>query len=537
MVNGKSTTAGVDLRCELGPPFASGLYVERIARKKVLLIVIDAASPWAMKPALDAGRLPTFAKLVERGEVSWSGASIFPSITPAATCSIATGHYPVHTGIGGASWYERDREELHYYGDDFWVIAREGFGTFLRDFLEKLNGDRLRVPTLFQLVERAGLRATCINYLIFKGDVPHLADTPQMLKMLPGAPPHFTLCGPSHLLLGDWVSTPGPAGSVMTPRGGATRRFGMDDTSTIELLHQIADTNDGGDFVLAYFADNDYRSHDVGSVEAVPVLERIDQGLADFFERAGGLDRFLETHAVLVTSDHSHCDIVDDKRKAGIDLEGLLADFTPARLADGWRHGDELMICPNMRAAQIYFRVASAPIMERATEAMLSDTRVDQVIWQPALIEPGARGYKIATRDRGQLHFWTGDPAAVAGSSSALDDHGTEWSWRGDLASVDARVEGGRLVYGDYPNALERLAGGVGFDDGGDMWVTAKPGYEFAVPGGGVHVGGGSHAALHRLDSTTPVLLAGAPAGVSLPAHFRSIDVAPLVMKMLGLAD
>lgn len=511
--------------------------MERLARKKVLLIVIDAASPRAVKPALEAGRLPTFAKLAERGSVNWEGTSIFPSITPAATCSIATGHYPIHTGIGGASWYERSSDDLHYYGDDFWVIAREGFGTFLCDFLEKLNGDRLRVPTLFQMVERAGLRATCINYLIFKGDVAHRADTPDMLALLPGAPAHVTLCGPSHLLLGDWISAPGPSGSVMTARGGARRRFGMDDASTIAFLHQIADTNDGGDFMLAYFADNDYRSHDVGPRKAVPVIERIDAALGEFFERAGGMDRVLQTHAVLMTSDHSHCDIVDSKRDASIDLQALLADFTPAKLAGGWRNGGEIMICPNMRAAQIYFRVVSAPVIERAAGAMLADRRVDQVIWQASVVEPNARGYRVATADRGSLHFWTGDPEAVPGSSSALDDYGTEWSWRGDLAAVDARAANGRLQYGEYPNAFERLAGGVGFDDGGDLWVTAKPGYEFAVPGdGGVHVGGGSHAALHALDSTTPVLLAGAPDGITLPRHFRSIDVAPLVLRMLGIA-
>src|SRR5690606_28579264 len=140
-------------------------------RKKVLLIVIDAASPWALKPALDAGRLPTLAALAERGSWNWSGTSIFPSITPAATTSIATGHYPIRHGIGGASWYDRDRDELHYYGDDFWLIAQEGFGQFLSDFLEELNGDRMRVPTIFQHVERAGRRATCVNFLVFKGEV------------------------------------------------------------------------------------------------------------------------------------------------------------------------------------------------------------------------------------------------------------------------------------------------------------------------------------------------------------------------------
>lgn len=511
--------------------------MERVARKKVLLIVIDAATPWAVKPALEAGRLPTLARLAEHGQWDWEGTSIFPSITPAATASIATGHYPVQSGIGGASWYERDRDELHYYGDDFWVIAREGFGAFLSDFLEKLNGDRLRAPTLFQTIERAGIRATCINYLIFKGDVPHRADTPDLLKLIPGAPPYFTLHGPSHLLLGDWVSTPGPNGSVMTPSGGARHRFGMDDASTIRLLHKIADTRDAGDFVLAYFADNDYRSHEVGPFKALPVIERIDKGLAGFFDRMGGMERFFEEYALLLTSDHSHCDILPSKREAGVDLQALLADFTPARLADGWKGGGEVLICPNMRAAQLYFRVVSAPVLERAVGAMLTDARVDQVIWQASLVDPGARGFKVATRDRGMLHFWLGARDAVPGASTGTDDHGNAWSWRGDLSAVDGRVDTGRLTFGDYPNALERLAGGVGFDDGGDLWVTAAPGYEFAVPGGDVHIGGASHAALHRLDSSTPVLLAGAPDGIRLPPHFRSVDIAPLVLRMLGIAD
>src|SRR5690606_9824395 len=346
-----------------------------------------------------AGRLPTLAALAERGSWNWSGTSIFPSITPAATTSIATGHYPIRHGIGGASWYDRDRDELHYYGDDFWLIAQEGFGQFLSDFLEELNGDRLRVPTIFQHVERAGRRATCINFLVFKGDVPHRADTPKLLELLPGSPPAFTLHGPSHLLLGDWVSAPGPNGSVMEPRGGARRRFGMDDESTLELLAQAADTRDYGDFVLAYFADNDFRSHEVGPIEATPVLERIDKGLGDVFARFGGIDRFLEEFAVLLTSDHSHCDISASKKDATVDLEAPPGGFTPANLAKGWRDGDDIMICPNMRAAQIYFRAASRPVFERAVRCVLSDARVDQAIWEAAVVEPDLPGFRVATRD------------------------------------------------------------------------------------------------------------------------------------------
>ena len=159
---------------------------------KVLLFVIDAATPHVVCPAVQTGRLPVMRRLAEAGAMHQQSVSMFPSITPAATSTIITGAYPAEHGIAGASWFDTAKNEIAYYGDDFWVIAREGFGSFLRDFLEKLHGDRLRVPTLFQMMERAGLRATCINYLIFKGDVPHRADTPAMLKLFPGAPPHFT---------------------------------------------------------------------------------------------------------------------------------------------------------------------------------------------------------------------------------------------------------------------------------------------------------------------------------------------------------
>src|SRR5688500_18318244 len=136
---------------------------------KLLLVVIDAATPHVVCPAVQTGRLPTLQRLADAGAMHEASVSIFPSITPAATTSIATGAYPAEHGIAGASWYDAGREEVAYYGDDFWVIAREGFGRFLNDFLLRLNGDRLRAPTLFEMVERTGRTAACLNYLVFRG--------------------------------------------------------------------------------------------------------------------------------------------------------------------------------------------------------------------------------------------------------------------------------------------------------------------------------------------------------------------------------
>ena len=66
------------------------------------------------------------------------------------------------------------------------------------------------------------------------------------------------------------------------------------------------------------------------------------------------------------------------------------------------------------------------------------------------------------------------------------------------------------------------------------LWLTAKPGCEFEVPGGKAHLGGASHGALHALESYCPLIVAG-PEPVELPHDLRSVDIAPLCLRLLGL--
>ena len=70
----------------------------------------------------------------------------------------------------------------------------------------------------------------------------------------------------------------------------------------------------------------------------------------------------------------------------------------------------------------------------------------------------------------------------------------------------------------------------------GDVWLTAQPGCEFEVPGGKAHVGGASHGALHALDSLSPVIWGGVGAP-RLPRAMRSVDLAPLCLRLLGLTS
>jgi hypothetical protein len=494
---------------------------------KVLLIVIDAATPHAICPAIQTGRLPVMRRLVEAGTMHQGSASIFPSITPAATSTIITGAYPAEHGIAGASWFDSARNEVAYYGDDFWIILRQGFGHFINDFLLRLNGDRMRAPTMFEMVERAGRPAACLNYLVFKGSVPHQVNLPGLMAALPGVPFTETVEGPSTLCLGDFVGTRIPHGHKPDEKGGLLHRFGMDDASTGAMLEDLAASKALPDFTVAYFADNDYVSHEVGPVQALNVVERVDRMLGDAFTAAGGMDRFLEHTAVIMTSDHGHCDVLNDP-SAAIRLDQLLGDFRQADLGRAWRSKDEIMICPNMRAAQIYVQHPCAEMIDRIAARALTDPRVDQVIWRSRLTGAAA-GYTVLS-NRGRIEF-----VREASSSSAIDDFGNPWSWSGDAAVLDLEQDRRSLRFGDYPNAFERIAGVLDLEESGEIWVTAVPGCEFEVPGGKAHIGGASHGALHMLDSLSPVIVAGGAAPKRLPAAMRSADVAPLCMQMLGI--
>jgi len=490
--------------------------------------VIDAATPHVVCPAIKTGRLPVFQALLERGVMHEASSSIFPSITPAATSAIATGAYPCEHGIAGASWYDSVKQEVAYYGDDFWVIAREGLRNFLEDFLLRLNGDRLKAPTLFQMIERTGRRAACLNYLVFKGDCEHDVRIPGAIAALPGAPLSESVLGPSVLALGDFVVPRWSSGRKLDKKGGLLHRFGMDDASTGVMLREILERDALPDFTIAYFADNDYVSHKIGPFAALTVVERIDRMLGDAFEAGGGIDRVLAETTVVITSDHGHCDIANEE-DAAIHLDRHLAEFRQAELGRPWRERDEIMICPNMRATQIYLRQPVPEVVERIAATLLTDPRVDQVMWRTELTRRDAAGYTVSSR-RGRLEF-----ARAKASTSGNDVFGNAWTWSGDAGAVTLEAEGRTISFTDYPNAFERIAGALDLEQSGEIWCTAKAGCEFEVPGGEAHLGGASHGALHALDSLSPVIVAGGAVRPVLPAHMRLVDIAPLCMQLLGL--
>jgi hypothetical protein len=495
-----------------------------MAVPRVLLVVIDGCTPRILGPALARGELPCLAALAAAGSLDLECTSIFPSITPAATASIVTGRHPADHGIAGMSWLNPEEGDVSYFGDDVATVLQRGPADFLSRFLIELNGDRLRAPTIMQTAERHGIAAGSFNYVVFRGDVSYEATPPSWLRLWPFMPHTLSICGPSVFRLGEFVGSPDRR---LLRHRGIRHRFGLDDAATEDFLVAFSGAEALPPFSIAYFADYDFEAHDRGPVEALDVLHALDRRLQHILDAWGGLERVLRHTAIVVTADHCHSE-VGQHAEAGIALEQLLGELRLGDPASGWKESDHAIVCPNMRAAQIHVRGRDEALTRRIVELLLRDRRNDQVIWREGDGDEAA-WYQVITADRGAMRFSVGN-----GAGAVRDAHGAAWRCQGDLAAVDADVTAGEIRFGAYPNAFERIAGGLSHLRGGHLWVTARPGFEFAAAGQRPHKGAGSHGALHESDSLVPLLVAGA-ASAAPPRPARIVDVEPLCRQILGL--
>jgi hypothetical protein len=503
--------------------------------KRVLLIVIDALNSRVTRPAMEQGRLPNMQRLIEVGLVNWQCTSIFPSITPAATSAICTGQYPAKHHVMGAHYYDRTEDRVRYFGDDFWVVLKRGFRNFFEDFLCVLNQKCLSSDTLFQQLEREGRTCACINFLIFQGNKSYRAKTPWLLRLVPGIPKEMHVEGPGTLFLGDFVSSTDIEGEQLKASGGIFNRFGFQDKTTGQYLLQMA-RRGLPDFTLAYFPDNDFDSHARGPRKAIETVEKVDAILGELFDARGGLEAFLEETAIVIIGDHSQSDIQPEEGDPGIDLNHVLSSYHVVPAGEDWKNGKELMICPNLRVAQIYVRAELQEQIREIADRILTDQRVDQVIFKREASDSRHPRFVVRTADRGELEFWSAEFDEDGADHTAHDDFDNTWHLKGSLAAVDARVssdEPAHLEYDDYPNALERIAQSFDNRYTGDLWVTARVGYEITLPKTTAHAGGGSHGSLHVLDSMSPLIVSDKGVAPLVNRPVRIVDVARLCRTLL----
>jgi len=480
---------------------------------KLVLCVIDAMAPAMLERAVAAGEAPTLAALIERGLYVGDCVAAFPSVTPVCAASIVTGVWQDRHEIPGMNWYHREEQRYIEYGSSFRASQRVGLARQLIDTVYNMNGAHLsrETATVFETLDDAGVRTAGTTYLMYRGRHRHEPQRDTALTRIASTLMRHPVMGPKELFYADvFASRRTGCRSTLGMPGVRDRHSGCVGAHLVE--------NDLFDFLLLSLPDNDWHSHRYGPEGQPRSIALADVQLARVMNAAGGIERFLDEHAVIVMADHSQAPVT-----AAVSLQEELAELgvlTPAASRGNARAGPRaapgaaasgkasaeraaIAVCPSQRAAMVYVLDEDDPdrLRHEVVRRTLAVEGVGLAMWLERDVHAVATEGAIAGPERGELRFRPGGDVS--------DDRGREWSVEGDFELLGATVRDGRLHAPDYPDALDRVWSALTCATSGDVLLSAAPGSEFHDWGGQAHVGGGSHGSLHAEDSLGALIVCG----------------------------
>jgi hypothetical protein len=451
--------------------------------KKLVLVVVDALKPAMLERATEEGKAPMFAEVLRRATYVPDCVSVFPSVTPAAAATIATGASVDRHGIPSIDWYHRGESRYVDYGSSGQSVRTFGLLRTLTDTVYNMNFDHLSraQPTFFERLDDAGVRTVCTPFLIYRGRTRHeLTLQGWMRRVARAANFRHAVYGPSELFYGELYT------SRDVDCAGAIARPGTRDPYS-GCVAAFCERNDLYDFMLFSLPDNDHFSHHHGPAETLTSIARADRHLTDLIDAAGGVEAFFSDHAMILMADHSQTAVAERIR-----LDMALGDWRVLMPNDVAPAEAELAICPGARSAMVYvLREEDRAAVRAQVLARLRELDgVEVLAW---LRDEEA----CVWSERGELRFRSG--------SAEVDAYGARWDVDGAFAALELEHDDGVLGSRAFPDALGRLWAALHCTGAGDVLVSAGRGYEFVDWGGADHVGGGSHGSLRRGDSLAPL--------------------------------
>jgi Type I phosphodiesterase / nucleotide pyrophosphatase len=476
--------------------------------KPVLLLVLDGIRPDVLRAAIREGEAPTLGVMAERGEAVWDAASVFPSITPAATAAIVTGEHPSGSGIYGHAWYDAAADRMVIYGAMTETVITSGPLQVLHNNVWRMNRDDLYADTLFERLHEIGIEGACVNYPIRRGPYRHRVRMKTLESVANvGELLDTTVSGPKEYYMGDLFYSRDLGLHGRRGSGGLRRQVGINDEYAAKvgaaLLKEKAEP-----FTLIYFFEGDSLAHHEGLSAQRRYVGTLDGYVREMLEAGGGIEEVLEEYAVLVISDHGHTPLLPDRRY--VRLDSVMGERTATGARARLRPKVGVLAVPNGRAALVY--LGGGANRGRVIEDLLGRRGVDLATHED-------EGWVVVRKPGRELRFRPGTgPKDLAGRS---------WELSGDADALDLRVSGDVLVYGDYPDALERLWGSVRSSRAGGVVLSASPGYTFGEVNGNFHKQS-DHGSLHADDSCVFSI------GLGLPAPRRITDVTSTLLSHFG---
>ncbi len=485
--------------------------------RKLLLVVVDALKPAMLEQAIAEGRAPLFGEIVRRGRYYPDCVSVFPSVTPAAAASITTGRLPAEHGVPSICWYHRGEGRYVDYGSSGAAVRTFGVLRTITDTVYNMNFDHLsrRTPTVFELLDDAGVRTACTPFLIYRGRTRHeLRLEGWMRRVAQAANMRHAVYGPAELFYGELYASQ----DVDCPPTLA--RPGTRDPYT-GCVGAYVERYDLYDFLLFSLPDNDHFSHRHGPQATLASIERADGCLQQLAEAAGGNDRFLEDHAVILMSDHAQISV-----SRRIDLAAYLSDWRVLHPNDPDPAGADLAVAPGARSAMVYVLPedgARDRLRGRVLRRLRALEGIDVLAWMDG-------EEACLWTDRGELRFAPGDELA--------DLRGGRWNLDGRHESVALEAQDGVIASRAYPDVLRRVWSALQCPGAGDVLVSAQREHEFMDWGGSDHVGGGSHGSLRRGDSLGTLAFLNCGPDSDSAVHARRqwsiTDVAEVILDHFG---
>src|SRR3954452_19149978 len=485
-----------------------------MAPGKLVLTVIDGMKPAMLERAIETGRAPVLQRVVERGTYVDGCTAAFPSVTPVCAATIATGRRQDEHHIPAMNWFSRTERRYVEYGSSFSAARRFGIAKQLADTVYNMNMEHLPadVPTVFESLDDADVRTAGTTYLMYRGRHRHEVSRETALTRLASTVMRRHVMGPRELFYADvFASRETGCRSQLGMPGVRDRHTGCVGAHLVE--------HDLFDFLLFSLPDNDTHSHKNGPHAQVASIAEADRQLERMTHAGGGIEAFLDEHAMIVVADHSHAAV---ERTIGF-FDGF-SDYAVAGPGGTKTADAELALCPSQRSAMIYVLVGAAreTLVPRLVRQALDLEGVDLAMHR-------AGDEAVITGAAGELRFAPGGPVR--------DERGEAWHIAGDLGVLAARQEGGVLRTSEYPDALARVWAAVRCETSGDVLLSAAPGFEFPDWGGVDHVGGGSHGSLHRSGSLGALAFSGvAPPDEDRLRRWSIGDVAPMIRAHFGAA-
>jgi Type I phosphodiesterase / nucleotide pyrophosphatase len=468
--------------------------------RKLIWAVVDGLGPALLDRAIEEGRAPTLAALAGTGVRSDRCCSTFPSLTPVCLSALVTGEHPSGSNIPSMAWYHRGEGRLVEYGSSIAATLAEGTKQMVDDVLVNINLLHLspRATTVFEALEDAGLETAAVNTYIQRGRVRHPIARAAARRLARRVGVVDAVYGPRRYFLGELF---------WSDETGAPRNFGGGIDRHGAGVGRWLVTRDGFDFLFFYLYETDAAQH--RGVNVMEAVARADASLGMLVDAAGGLQAFLDRYAVIVVADHSQSP-VRSVAEAADALDGLRLFRSSRRTPP---EGCDVALAASNRVAMAYL-LPGARLDADALARRLAGLPAADVV----LLQSG--GWHVARRDGGELRFRRhadGEP----------DARGNRWLLGGDRGLLDPER---------YPNALERIAGVLECPTAGDVVVSARAGWEFRDPGGGHHLGGGSHGSLLAEDSLVPLIAAGFESPPFSLDAASITDLAPHARRHFGLA-